>query len=108
MNLPFANESFDVVVLHLILAVVEKPEHCLAEAVRVLKPGGRILLFDKFLRRGQHAWVRRSLNIFISQIATRLDVIFEDVLETAPGLRVISNEPALANGWFRLIEMHKE
>lgn len=108
MNLPFANASFDVVVLHLILAVVPSPELCIAEAVRVLKPGGRILLFDKFLQRDQQAWIRRSLNIFISRIATRLDVVFEEVLESAPELRVVSDEPVLANGWFRLIEIHKD
>lgn len=108
MRLPFADESFDVAVLHLILAVVPRPELCLTEAARVLKPGGRILLFDKFLRRGQQAWVRRGLNFFIKHFATRLDVVFEEVLETAPGLRVVSDEPALANGWFRLIEIQKD
>jgi ubiquinone/menaquinone biosynthesis C-methylase UbiE len=107
MSLPFANESFDVVLLHLILAVVPQPERCLAEATRVLKPGGRILVFDKFLQRGQRAWVRRTLNIFISRIATRLDVVFEDVLATTPELRLISDEPALSKGWFRLIELQK-
>ncbi len=108
MALPFANASFDCVVLHLILAVVPGPEHCLAEASRVLKPGGRVLLFDKFLRRGQRAWVRRALSPLSGRVATRLDVILEDVLKTVPKLRVLSDEPALGNGWFRLIELRKE
>lgn len=108
MSLPFADESFDVVVLHLILAVVPRPDLCLAETARVLKPGGRILLFDKFLQRGQQAWIRRSLNILIKHLATRLDVVFEEVLETTPRLHVVSDEPALANGWFRLIEIQKD
>ncbi len=108
MSLPFADESFDVVVLHLILAVVPRPDMCLAETARVLKPGGRILLFDKFLQRGQQAWIRRSLNIFIKHLATRLDVVFEEVLETTPRLHMVSDEPALANGWFRLIEIQKD
>lgn len=108
MGLPFAAGSFDFVVLHLIMAVVPQPQRCLAEAARVLRPGGRILLFDKFLRRGERAWLRRGLTPLIGQLATRLDVVFEDVLEAVPGLRVLSDEPALAGGWFRLIELQKE
>ena len=108
MALPFAPDSFDYVVLHLIMAVVSRPQYCLAETARVLKPGGRILLFDKFLRRGERAWVRRGLTPLMGRLATRLDVVFEEVLEAVPGLRVLTDEPALANGWFRLIELHKD
>jgi phosphatidylethanolamine/phosphatidyl-N-methylethanolamine N-methyltransferase len=108
MLLPFAEASFDFVVLHLILAVVPKPQRCLAEAARVLKPGGRILLFDKFLRRGQIAPLRRLVSPLIAPLATRLDVVLEDVLQIVPQLRLISDEPSLVNGWFRLIEMKRE
>lgn len=108
MALPFAPHSFDYVVLHLIVAVVPQPQHCLAEAARVLKPGGRILLFDKFLRRGESAWLRRGLSPLVGLLATRLDVVFEDVLEAVPELLVLSDQPVLARGWFRLIEMQKK
>jgi len=108
MALPFADQSFDYVVLHLIVAVVPHPERCLAEAARVLKPGGRILIFDKFLHRGERAWIRRSLNIVVAQFATRLNVVFEDVLANTPDLSVVSDEPVLAGGWFRLIELLKK
>ena len=108
MALPFADAGFDTVVLHLITAVVPRPQDCLAEAARVLKPGGRILLFDKFLRRGQQAWLRRAASPLVARLATRLDVVFEDVLEQVPSLRKLSDEPALAGGWFRLIELQKE
>ncbi|MBI1174437.1 MAG: methyltransferase domain-containing protein [Sideroxydans sp.] len=108
MALPFADASFDTVVLHLITAVVPQPPRCLMEAARVLRPGGRILLFDKFLRRGQHAWLRRAASPLAGRLATRLDVVFEDVLERVPQLHKLSDVPALAGGWFRLIELQKE
>jgi phosphatidylethanolamine/phosphatidyl-N-methylethanolamine N-methyltransferase len=107
MALPFADNSFDCVVLHLITAVVPEPHLCLAEAARVLNPDGQILLFDKFLQRGQLALLRRALSPFSAQFATRLDVVFEDVLMHVPQLHKLSDEPILANGWFRLIELKK-
>lgn len=106
-RLPFADDSFDSAVLHLILAVVPEPAHCFAEVARVLKPGGRLLVFDKFLRRGQPAVLRRLANPLLRRIATRLDVVFEDLLPAAPGLILEDDQPALAGGWFRLIRLGK-
>jgi len=47
--LEFDDEVFDVVVLHLILAVIPDPYACISEVTRVLKPNGRVAIFDKFL-----------------------------------------------------------
>ena len=105
-RLPFHDASFDAAVLHLILAAVPAPTLCLAEAVRVLKPCGTLLVFDKFLRRGEAGW-KRVLNPLMRHVATRLDVVFEDVLEAVGGITVTANEAALASGWFRLIRLEK-
>lgn len=107
MALPFENERFDHVVLHLILAVVPQPERCLSEAARVLKPGGTIIIFDKFLRPQQHAWLRRALNPLTRRFATQLDVVFEEVLREVPQLQPVSDVPLLAGGWFRGIVLRK-
>lgn len=106
-HLPFHDESFDVAVLHLILAVVPAPTLCLAEAVRVLKPGGQVLIFDKFLRPGEGGW-KHVVNGLTRHVATRLDVVFEDLLRAVPGVKLTANEAALAGGWFRLIRIEKE
>lgn len=108
MALPFDNEQFDHVVLHLILAVVPQPARCLNEAARVLKPGGTILILDKFLRPQQRAWLRRALNPLTRRLATRLDVVFEEVLREVPQLELASDVPLLAGGWFRGIVLQKK
>lgn len=45
-NLPFADASFDVVVLHTLLTHVPGPEGVLAEVHRVLRPGGQVAIYD--------------------------------------------------------------
>ncbi len=104
-RLPFSDSSFDAVVAHLILAVVPQPGLCLAEIWRVLKPGGQALILDKFLHRQQHAPLRRLLNPLSRRVATRLDVIFEDLLDDVPGLHLVDDRAALAGGWFRHIRL---
>ncbi len=106
-QLPFARASFDAVVLHLILAVVPEAHLAMAEAVRVLRPGGTMLVLDKFLRPGQHAPLRRFLAPLAARLATRTDLVFEEILASQPGLRKVSDQPAALGGWFRRIHLEK-
>jgi hypothetical protein len=66
-----------------------------------------VLVFDKFLRNGQAAPLRRLANPLLRRVATRLDVVFENVLAAAPALQVEHDQPALAGGWFRMIRLRK-
>lgn len=45
-DLPFGDGEFDVVVLHTLLTHVPGPEGVLAEVHRVLRPGGRVAVYD--------------------------------------------------------------
>lgn len=106
-HLPFADASFDHALLHLILAIVPDTAAALREAARVVRAGGRLYILDKFLARGAAAPLRRMLNPLMRRIATRTDVVFEDVLAGQTNLRVIEDRPALAGGWFRCITLEK-
>lgn len=107
MALPFEDNSFDHVVLHLIVAVVPQSGQCLAEAARVLKPGGTIVLLDKFLKPGQRAPLRRIISPLIGLFVTRTNVVFEEILTAAPALKVASDVPTLGGSWYRAIVLHK-
>ncbi|MEF3194104.1 MAG: class I SAM-dependent methyltransferase [Halothiobacillaceae bacterium] len=107
MSLPFDDGEFDRIVMHLILAVVPDPARALREAARALRPGGEVLILDKFLRPGQRAPLRHALNVLTRRLATRLDVVFEDTLAQCPDLTLVHDEPAFLKGWFRHIILRK-
>jgi ubiquinone/menaquinone biosynthesis C-methylase UbiE len=62
-NLPFQEGSAGAVIIHQVLHFLDNPKAALMEAVRVLQPGGRLVLVDfaphnlEFLRQ-EHAHVR--------------------------------------------------
>ena len=81
-QLQFPDNSFDKVILHLILAVIPDPERCLREAERVLKPGCLAVVFDKFLQDNrQPAAFRRILNIITSTTFSDINRRLGDLLQ---------------------------
>jgi ArsR family transcriptional regulator len=58
-RVPLAAASVDLVLLSQALHHAERPEAALAEAWRILRPGGRVLILD--LREHAQAWVRAKL-----------------------------------------------
>lgn len=58
-KLPLDDASVDVALLSQALHHADEPALALAEAARVLKPGGRLLVLD--LRQHDQAWVREAL-----------------------------------------------
>ncbi len=105
--LTFENETFDKIILHLILAVIPDPHACIAEAARVMKRGGTIVIFDKFVPTGKKVSIRRWIaNIFANLIASDLTRNLESIVRDS-GLKVVSDEDADWNGNFRLVKLVK-
>lgn len=82
-DLPFPSNSFDVVILHLILSVVPEPGRVAAEAERVLASDGRISIYDKFAPDDRRpSVIRRVLNpvtrALFSDITRQLKPILTD------------------------------
>ena len=100
--------SCDAVVLHLILAVIPDPVRCLQEAARVLRPGGRVVVFDKFSRTRRPGAVLRMVNLVTRTLFTDVTRSFEDIRErSGVGLRIEFDQPALLRGLFRHILLRK-
>ncbi len=73
--LPLADKSFDLVVLHMVLHFATDPDQVLAEACRVLAPGGRLVVVDLAPHNDQTLITRykhRQLGFDSHQMAARL------------------------------------
>ena len=105
-SLALGDGTFDAVVLHLILAVIPDPALCLAEAVRVLRPGGRIAVFDKFVADGASpSWGRRLLNRVTRPIATDITRRLDDIIrDSQTRVSRVFDRPAVG-GKFSIVQL---
>ncbi|MDP6351025.1 MAG: metalloregulator ArsR/SmtB family transcription factor [Alphaproteobacteria bacterium] len=97
-NLPFAGASFDAVAIHMVLHYADNPTTALAEAARVIRPGGRLVVIDFAphrveLLRDKHA--HRRLGFADSEVGSW----FEEVgLETRPPVH-LAGDPLTVVLW---------
>jgi phosphatidylethanolamine/phosphatidyl-N-methylethanolamine N-methyltransferase len=106
-KLIFPENMFDKVILHLILAVIPDPVQTLREAERVLKPGGRIAVYDKFVPQGvSPSRLRRFANLFTNLLFSNITRNAESII-AATDLQVVHDETADLGGMFRIILLEK-
>ncbi|MFG6157712.1 class I SAM-dependent methyltransferase [Halomonas sp. 1390] len=102
-RLDYPDAHFDVVVMHLILAVMPDPARGLAEARRVLKADGQLCVMDKFQADARPASLpRRGLNALTSAIATDITRQARPLLEGA-GFTIEQDAPVMMGGLFRAL-----
>lgn len=107
-RLELPDASFDAALLHLILAIVPDPVACLRETARVVRPGGRVAVFDKFVADTQRpSLLRRAANLVAAPLATDLSRRFGDILrESGAPLRVETDASAWG-GFFRILRLRR-
>ena len=99
-HLQYHDDSFDCVLLHLALAVVPDPVRVAQEAARVLRPRGRVSIFDKFLPPGRRpSAARRVVSAVSDVVASDLNRELEPILAAAR-LRLTAYEPVGIGGNF--------
>ena len=107
-SLEFSDNSFDIVILHLILAVIPDPIKCIKETERVLKSGGQVTVFDKFVRKGKKvSTFRRLVNNFTNLLFSDITRDFESI-QASTHLQLISDKDADFKGNFRWIRLIKK
>ncbi len=105
--LPFPDGAFDAVLLHLILSVVPEPRRCMGEALRVLRPGGRAVVFDKFLPDGAGPRLRRRVaNACSTLLGTDINRRLGEMVAGLP-CEVARDEPSLLGGMYRVVLLRR-
>jgi phosphatidylethanolamine/phosphatidyl-N-methylethanolamine N-methyltransferase len=107
--LEFPDGSVDVVLLHLIVTLVPDPVQCMREVARVLRPGGRAVIFDKFcpeagaLQVAVRIFAPVARHLFGTDVTRRVAPMLE-----GSDLKIIREEPAGLRGLFKIVEVRKD
>ncbi|MDF2594369.1 MAG: hypothetical protein K0R69_710 [Clostridia bacterium] len=107
-KLDLASNTYDFVILNLILSVAENPEQVISETVRVVKETGNILVFDKFVKQGEKiTFFKEILNKVTSAIGTDITRCFEAMIVEMP-LKIKREQASLFKGNYRMIILCKK
>lgn len=110
-DLRFADNEFDVVVAQYVISAVPHPERALDEFVRVVRPGGEIIITT---REGAGAGLRGNIEKILMPITTRLGFrtdfpfdLYEAWAKKTPQVRLVEHRPLPPLGHFSLVRYHK-
>ncbi|MBF0458455.1 MAG: methyltransferase domain-containing protein [Nitrospirae bacterium] len=84
-KLSFDDNTFDKAILSLFLTVVFDAKVAFSEIVRVVKPGGQILIFDHLLRKGDVPGVlAKPIDAVLSYNFASVTRMLDDIIEGHP------------------------
>lgn len=106
-SLNFTDNMFDKIILHLIISVIPDPIACIKESARVLKSGGQIVVYDKFVPKDRKvSSIRKITNLLTNFLFSDITRSFESIIPNT-GLTILSDTAADFNGNFRIIKITK-
>jgi ubiquinone/menaquinone biosynthesis C-methylase UbiE len=106
-HLPVGEAAFDTAILNLILSVVPDGNACLRETLRILKPGGKLIVFDKFVSEDRKPTLgRRFINFFSTLLGTDITRRFDQIAGDLE-LNLLHEEASLLKGTYRIILLSK-
>jgi len=92
-NIPLPDDSVDVIISNCVINLSADKRRVLAEAFRVLKPGGRFAVSDVVVRGDVPAEVRRSVELWVGCVAGALEEDEFRRLLTGLGYEDVDIEP---------------
>jgi phosphatidylethanolamine/phosphatidyl-N-methylethanolamine N-methyltransferase len=102
-NLAFDDASFDHAVAMFVMTVVPDPERVLGEIVRVVRPGGHVVLVNHFsVDKGPRAAIERTLTRYSGALGWNPEFRMERVLGR-PDLRLVKQRELPPAGIFTLL-----
>src|SRR4030088_1991840 len=72
-NIPLPENAVDVIISNCVINLSGDKDRVLAEAFRVLKPGGRLALSDVVVRGEVPSGIRKSMELWVGCIAGALE-----------------------------------
>jgi phosphatidylethanolamine/phosphatidyl-N-methylethanolamine N-methyltransferase len=106
-HLVFADASFDVVVAQYVVTAIPHPEKALDEFVRVIRPGGEIILTSRI---GAETGLRGSVEKLLMPVTSRLGwrsefpwARYEQWASQSGGVRLVERRALPPMGHFSLI-----
>ncbi len=92
-HIPLPDRSVDVIISNCVINLSADKDRVLAEAFRVLKPGGRFAVSDVVVRGPVPVEIRRSMELWVGCIAGALDETDYMAKLTRTGFEAVSIEP---------------